>query len=185
MHVLLEDDLGRLRMRRVRPWHLLLARGRAARLDRELAGGASPEASASLGTRATQLTSSEFRRDLAAALRRILVTAGEPAPPAGEPAPPAGEPAPRAGEPAPPAVARAPLRVARPLSLPLRTARVSRSAPVLAELASRLLDPGPVPVRGVAMVTQLLADGTGPLYREAARDDLTAMATRAVQALTW
>jgi hypothetical protein len=169
MHVLLEDDLGRLRMQRVRPWHLLLARGRAARLDRELAGGASPEASAILGTRATQLTSSEFRRDLAAALRRILVTAGEPAPRAGEPAPPA----------------TAPLRAARPLRVPLRTARVSRSAPVLAELASRLLEPGPVPVRGVAMVTQLLADGTGPLYREAARDDLSAVATRAVQALTW
>jgi hypothetical protein len=183
MHVLLEDDLGCLRMRRVRPWHLLLARGRAARLDRELAGGASPEASAILGTRATQLTSSEFRRDLAAALRRILVTAGEPAPRAGEPAPRAGEPAPRAGEPAPPATA--PLRAARPLRVPLRTARVSRSAPVLAELASRLLEPGPVPVRGVAMVTQLLADGTGPLYREAARDDLSAVATRAVQALTW
>jgi hypothetical protein len=167
MHVLLEDDLGRLRMRRVRPWHLLLARGRAARLDRELAGGTSPEASASLAARATQLTSSEFRRDLAAALRRILVAAGAPAPRAGAPA------------------AHAPLRAARPLSIPLRTARVSRSAPVLAELASRLLEPGPVPVRGVAMVTQLLADGTGPLYREAARDDLSAVATRAVQALTW
>ncbi|HUB21812.1 MAG TPA: hypothetical protein VMA97_05335 [Streptosporangiaceae bacterium] len=164
MHVLLEEDLGRLRMQRVRPWHLLLARGRAARLDRELAGGASPEASASLATRAMQLTSSEFRRDLATALRRILVMAGAPAPPV---------------------TAHAPLHAARPPSVPLRTARISRSAPVLAELASRLLEPGPVPVRGVAMVTQLLADGTGPLYREAARDDLSAVATRAVQALTW
>jgi hypothetical protein len=37
---------------RIRPWHRLAARCRAARLDRELAGGASPEASASLAARA-------------------------------------------------------------------------------------------------------------------------------------
>ena len=35
------------------------------------------------------------------------------------------------------------------------------------------------------MVAQLLADGTGPLYREAARDDLAALAERAADALTW
>jgi hypothetical protein len=33
----------------------------------------------------------------------------------------------------------------------------------------RLVEPGPVPVPGVAMVSLLLADGTGPLYREACR----------------
>ena len=32
--------------------------------------------------------------------------------------------------------------------------------------------PGPVGVQGVAMVSQLLADGTGPLYREARGDGL-------------
>jgi len=42
--------------------------------------------------------------------------------------------------------------------------RVRQSAPQLAALASRLVEPGPVPVRGVAMVSGLLADGTGPLY---------------------
>ena len=160
MHVLLEDDLGRLRIQRLRSWHRLLAHGRAARLDRELAGGASPEASASLAARAAQLTSTEYRRDLAASVRWILFMAGEPA-------------------------AHAPLHAARPLRVPLRTARISQSAPVLAELASRLLEPGPVPARGVAMVTQMLADGTGPLYRAGARDELTAVAARAVQALTW
>ena len=30
MQVLLDDDLGRLTLRRVRPWHRLLARGLAA-----------------------------------------------------------------------------------------------------------------------------------------------------------
>ena len=74
---------------------------------------------------------------------------------------------------------------ARPLRIPLRTARISQSAPLLAELASRLLEPGPVPVRGVALVAQLLADGTGPLYREAARDDLGTLAERAARALDW
>jgi hypothetical protein len=168
MHVLLDDDRGQLTVGRLRPWHRILARAQAARLDRELAAGASPEANASLAARATRLTSTEFRRDLAANLRRILVAAGEPAWPAAAGAPPS-----------------LPASSARPLRVPLRTTRISRSAPLLAELANRLLDPGPVPVRGVAMVTELLADGTGPLYREAARDDLGTMAERAAAALTW
>jgi hypothetical protein len=168
MHVLL-DQRGRLVLKRLRPWHQVMARSQAARLDRELAGGASPEASASLAARAGELTSTEFRRDLAASVRRILVAAGEPAQPV----------------PAPARAAQSPLRAARPVRVPLRTTRISRSAPLLAEVANRLLEPGPVPVRGVALVTQLLADGTGPLYREAARDDLGALAERAAAALTW
>jgi hypothetical protein len=164
MHVLLDDQRERLILKRLRPWHQVLVRSQAARLDRELAEGASPEASASLAARATQLTSTEFRRDLAASLRRILAAAGKPAPQVAAPAP---------------------LGSARPLRVPLRLTRISESAPLLAELASRLLEPGPVPVRGVALVAQLLADGTGPLYREAARDDLGALAGRAANALAW
>ena len=164
MHVLLDDDRGRLTLRRLRPWQRVLVHGAAARLDRALADGARPEASTSLAARATRLTSTEFRRDLAASLRRILVAAGEPALPV---------------------AARAPLGVARPLRIPLRSARISQSAPLLAELAGRLLEPGPVPVRGVAMVSELLADGAGPLYRDAATDDLAVLAARAAAALTW
>jgi hypothetical protein len=164
MHVLLDDDRGRLILRRLWPWQRVLVQGAAARLDRALAGGARPEASASLAARATRLTSTEFRRDLAASLRRILVAAGEPALPV---------------------TVRSPLGVARPLRVPLRSGRISQSAPLLAELASRLLEPGPVRVAGVAMVTELLADGAGPLYREAATDDLAALAARAADALTW
>jgi hypothetical protein len=167
MHVLLDDERGHLILKRLWPWHQVLARSQAARLDRELAQGASPEASASLAVRAMRLTSAEFRRDLAASLRRILVAAGEPALPEAA-----------AASPRPPGLARPP-------RAPLRTARISRSAPLLAELASRLLEPGPVPARGVAMVVQLLADGAGPLYREAARDDLAALAERAAAALAW
>ena len=167
MHVLFADGRGQLTLKRLRPWHQILARSQAARLDRALAAGTSPEASASLAARAAQLTSTGFRRDLAVGLRRILVAA-EPHDP-----------------PALPAAARALLDPARPSRLTLRTARISRSAPLLAELASRLLEPGPVPVRGVAMVAELLADGAGPLYHEAARDDLGALAERAATALAW
>jgi hypothetical protein len=79
MLVLLDDDRGQLTMKRLWPWHQILARGQAARLDRALAEGTSPEASASLAARAAQLTSTEFRRDLAASVRRILVAAESPA----------------------------------------------------------------------------------------------------------
>jgi hypothetical protein len=47
-HVLLHDDRGFLTVRRLRPWHRMLARCTAARLDSELAAGTSPEASARL-----------------------------------------------------------------------------------------------------------------------------------------
>ena len=66
MYVLLDDDLGRLTLRRLRPWHRLLARCLAVRLDRNLADGVRPELGAILAARALRLTSSRFRRDLAA-----------------------------------------------------------------------------------------------------------------------
>jgi hypothetical protein len=168
MYVLVAGDQGRLTLKRLWPWHQILARGRSARLDRELAEGASPEASVSLATRAAQLTSTPFRHDLAVSLRRILVAA---------------EARSSSATPA--------FSVSRSVRVPLGSTRIGRSAEPLAELASRLLEPGPAPVRGVAMVTELLADGTGPLYRATARGDvtargdLTAAAARAVQALTW
>lgn len=73
--------------------------------------------------------------------------------------------------------------VSRQPHVPIHRARITRSAPELAELAGYLVQPGPVPVRGVAMVCELLADGRGPLYREACRDDLDAIVLRAAQAL--
>ena len=193
MHVLVHDDLGRLTLRRLRPWHRVLARARAARLDRELAGGVSPEASATLAARALRLTSPGFRRDLAASLQRILAAAGEPPAitrsPAAAARPPRADSAampgrPGAGSPAGPRPAAHPPAAARPPWVPLGRARVRQSAPLLAALASRLAEPGPVPARGVAMVSQLLADGAGPLYHEACRDDLGAIIEQATHALT-
>jgi hypothetical protein len=166
MQVIVNDDQGRLTLRRLGPWQQLMAHGRAAQLDRALASGASPETSVSLATRAAQLTSTKFRRDLAASLRQVLLTAALPAIPAGA------------------AMSRGPLAAAHPLRTPLRSGRIRQSAPVLAEVASRLLEPGPVPVRGVAMVTELLTNGAGPLYRDTP-DDLAVLAARAADALTW
>src|SRR5690242_14565772 len=80
MHVLLDDDLGRLTLRRVSPWHRLLARILAASLDRQLAAGARPEASAVLAARAMVLTSARYRRALAASLRRMLAASVAPGP---------------------------------------------------------------------------------------------------------
>lgn len=108
-----------------------------------------------------RLTSTKFRRDLAMSLQRILAAAGEPS-----------------GVLQSYAVAAAPPRV------PVRRERISQSAPRLAALASRLVEPGPVPARGVAMVSQLLADGTGPLYHVASGEDLGAIIARAAHALT-
>ena len=161
MHVLLDDDLGRLTVRRLQPWHRWLARGLATRLDRELADGARPEASAILAARAVFLTSARFRRALAASLRRILAASAS-----------------LDVYPQPSVVG-----VARPPHVPLRRDRIARSASELAGLAGFLAGQGPVPAQGVAMVSQLLADGGGPLYRAASRDDLNAIIERASQAL--
>ena len=40
------------------------------------------------------------------------------------------------------------------------------------------------PAQGVAMVSQLLADGGGPLYRAGSREDLDTVIQRASQVLT-
>jgi hypothetical protein len=175
MRVLLEDDLGRLTLRQLWPWHRMTARLLAARLDRRLAGGACPEAAPDLAVRAIRLTSTEFRRDLASNLQQILAAAGLSADDA------------RARTGASrvlPVAAHPSLGVAREPHVPVHRPQVGRSAPELRQLVGQLIQPGPVPVRGVAMVSQLLADGSGPLYRQASRDDLTAIVHRAVQALT-
>jgi len=73
----------------------------------------------------------------------------------------------------------------RPRIVPLRNRAVLAGVPdSLEQLSDALLAAGPVPVRGVAMVTQLLADGTGPLYRPRRADELAAVIRQAVQALT-
>jgi hypothetical protein len=62
-------------------------------------------------------------------------------------------------------------------------AAVAESAPQFGELADVLLAAEPVPVRGIAMVRLLLADGTGPLYPPGRPDELGAVLRQAAQAL--
>ena len=160
-HVLLRDDLGRLTLRHVRPWHRLLARCAAARLDRELAAGTPPETSAGLAARAMALTSAKARRDLATSVQRILAAAGQP-----------------------PTVMLSQAAAVRPARIPVNRARISQAAVPLAHLAECLAAPGPVPVQGVAMVSRLLADGTGPLYHDGRGSDLDDILEHATLALS-
>ena len=76
-----------------------------------------------------------------------------------------------------------PVGATRPLRFLLRLERVNQSAPLLAALAAACRAQ-PVRVRGTAMASRLLADGPGPLYREACRNDLDAIIERATHALT-
>jgi hypothetical protein len=102
-----------------------------------------------------QLTSGKCRRELATSLQRILAAvAGQPA----------GLPTEAAA--------------VHPLRLPLCRARISRSAGPLATLAACLTAPGPIPVQGVAIVSQLLTNGTGPLYHEASHEISATSSTR-------
>jgi hypothetical protein len=167
MHVLLDDDLGRLTLRRLRPWHQLLAHCLAARLDCDLAEGIRPESSAPLAARAMRLTSMAFRRELAANIRRMLITAGRTPVAAG----------------LRPAGARSHGYAGAP-RVPVYRPRISQFTPGLAELADHLAVPSPVSAQGVAIVTRLLADGTGPVYRRVSADDLGAIIERASEALS-
>jgi hypothetical protein len=64
-----------------RPWDRLWARLCAFRLDSDLAAGASPEASVALALRAQMLVRTRHRRDLAAAVNRVLALATLPSGP--------------------------------------------------------------------------------------------------------
>ncbi|HEX4034269.1 MAG TPA: hypothetical protein VHX66_07490 [Solirubrobacteraceae bacterium] len=58
----------------------------------------------------------------------------------------------------------------RPNQAPISPNLIGDAEPELSRLALRLLGDGPVSVRGVALVRELLSDGRGPLYGHAAHD---------------
>jgi hypothetical protein len=78
MLLLLDDGNGCPAAQRARVRHRLTARFQAGRLDRALAGGVSPDASAPLALRAQRLLRPAVRRDLAASAERILAAARQP-----------------------------------------------------------------------------------------------------------
>lgn len=65
-------------------------------------------------------------------------------------------------------------------AVPARAEDVRRD---LERLAARLLEPGPVAPRGVALTQELLTDGAGPLFWTESADDLGARLRIALEAL--
>jgi hypothetical protein len=76
--LVLLDEAGCPIVRTARPWERLLVRLRASSLDRDLAAGASPDASVALALRAQTLVRPRYRRDLARSARRVLTAATRP-----------------------------------------------------------------------------------------------------------
>ena len=73
--------------------------------------------------------------------------------------------------------------VSRLSSIPLCRDRVTEASDELHALADRLCSPGPVSARGVARVSTLLGDGSGPLYHRGNTDDLRTSVHETVTAL--
>jgi hypothetical protein len=73
--------------------------------------------------------------------------------------------------------------VSRPSSIPLCRDRVTEASDELQSLIDRLRSPGPVSARGVARVSTLLRDGSGPLYHRGNTDDLRTSVRETVTAL--
>jgi hypothetical protein len=72
---------------------------------------------------------------------------------------------------------------ARIIHVRVNRAQVLAAVPELEELHRRLLSGGPVSVRGVALVKELLTCGTGPMYWRSHPGDLGSQVRRAIDAL--
>ena len=67
--------------------------------------------------------------------------------------------------------------------VPIRRERVNRAEPEIRELITALRATGPIPSRGVAIATNLLTDGRGPVYNPKTPDNLRATVALAVEHL--
>jgi hypothetical protein len=154
MLILLDDLAQCVAMRTATPVQRIAARIRATRLDRDLAAGASPDSSPLLALRAQALVRPSMRRALARRVQQLLDDAAH----------------------------EEPTRVVS-ARVPVRRERILPVADALRLLIDRLLTPGPVPARGVAVVHDLLTDGAGPLYYVRGHDDLLDVVLDAVEQL--
>jgi hypothetical protein len=68
--------------------------------------------------------------------------------------------------------------------VPVCRDRVRDATGELAELVTCLLRPGPVPVQGVAKVSILLGEASGPLYHRCSAQDLRATVRETAEALS-
>jgi hypothetical protein len=125
----------------------------SARLDQQLAKGASPDGSAMLAVRADRLVRPAVRQALARRLVAVLTEASAPA------------------------------LWPRGCRIPVQGASVRAAAGSLAVLVDRLLTPAPLPARGIAQVQLLLTDGSGPLYYSSGGEQLRTVVLQAVDAL--
>ena len=121
----------------------LNARLHAPSLNRELASGIAPWRSPLHAARALQLTRERNRRGLARSLERLIEQAHQP---------------------------RGQYRGA--VVDPCRE-QVIEALPVLLGIASRLRSADPIDARGIARLTILLSDGSGPCYVRIRRNALT------------
>ena len=138
------------------PWEWLVSHVRAAKLDRDIAAGASADGSPLLALRAQALVQPSMRRALARTVGQLLAEATG-----------TGSSAPHAAE----------------LRIPIRRDTIMDAADALQMLIERLLTRGPVPARGVAQVRLLLTDGAGPLYYPSDAADLRAAVDAAIEQL--
>lgn len=74
-------------------------------------------------------------------------------------------------------------RTGTPTRIPLQYQQIRAAQLEIRQMVEALRSPLPVPVRGVAMVSLLLIDGTGPLYNPASCEDLRAWIRAAVDHL--
>jgi hypothetical protein len=153
--LILIDDLDQcVTTKAATPWEWFVSRVRATRLDRDIAAGVSPDSSPVLALRAQALVQPSMRRLLAGRVRQVLTEA-------------TGDDA---------------LRFLDP-RIPVQRDRVVDATDALRSLIERLLLPGPVPARGVAVARLVLTDGAGPLYNPSCPDDLRARVQAAVEQL--
>ena len=121
------------------PNHLLLrlrTRWQRDGLDEKLAYGADPTASAELALRASQLRSMKGRDEIATRIERVLTEVSDRWPPT---------------------VTQA---------VPVHWSAVRDNARDIYAVTRRLRDDEPIDVRGAAMASRLITDGSGPLYRD-------------------
>lgn len=151
--LLLRDFDGNLRAHDVGLVEWIMAHCCVGRLDRALGRGKSPEGSLLLALRAHELVRPAIRREFADRLERHLEDAAQP------------------------------VRFVVSACVPIRRERVIESETKLRILIERLRAPGPIPARGVALVSVLLTDGAGPLFGRNCTHSLTAEVTLAIDAL--
>lgn len=131
----------------------LAARLRAGRLDRQLARGVCPEATAALSLRAQAIVRRQHQRQLAALVAWAI------------------------------AQSRAPATRPTSAAVPVRRRSVIAAEGSFLRLLNRLQGPGPLPVAGVARVRLLFVDGAGPLYYAGCPTSLRAAVDEALEAL--